>query len=625
MFQPRLPLPLARSAARISRQDAAAKMDALDKSQAVIEFDPTGRILNANQNFLETMGFTLPEIVGQHHSMFVEPAHRQSDEYRQFWERLGRGEPQKAQYKRFGKSGREVWIEASYNPIPGRDGRTVKIVKFAVDVSRQKAEYADLFGQVAAINRSQAVIQFELDGTIITANDNFLAAMGYTLDEVRGRHHSMFVAADERASEEYRQFWDGLRRGEYRSAQYRRYAKGGREIWIEASYNPIFDLNGRPYKVVKFATDITRQKQEYADFSGQVAAINKAQAVIEFDLSGTIISANENFLAAVGYSLPEIQGRHHSMFVDPAYKASEEYRQFWERLGRGEYQAAQYRRVGKGGKEIWIEASYNPIRDLNGNVFKVVKYATDITGQVRLLADLKRLIDENFKEIEIAIGHSASHASATAGAVTSTSDNLELVASSAEELAASIREISDTMVKSRSATDAAHAETRNADEATQRLAKTAHEMESIVALIQNIASQINLLALNATIESARAGEAGRGFAVVASEIKNLARQAGDATDKISAEIRGMQAVSSDVVNCLSVIGQTINSVRDFVAGTAAAVEEQSSVTEGVSSSMQNAVRSIATIKASSDEISAAINQVGSVVGKTKEAAQVLAR
>jgi methyl-accepting chemotaxis protein len=624
MFQPRLPLPLPRSAARAGN-DAEAKLDAVNKTQAVIEFDIDARILTANKNFLDAMGYTLPEIAGQPHSMFVEPDFRQSEEYRQFWERLGRGEPQVAQYKRIGKGGREVWIEASYNPIPGKDGKPVKIVKFAVDVTKQKTDFADLLGQVNAINRSQAVIQFNLDGTIVTANENFLGAVGYSLAEIQGRHHSMFVSAEERASAEYKAFWEALRRGEYRAAQYRRIGKGGKEIWIEASYNPIFGLNGKPYRVVKFATDITQQKQQYADFSGQVAAINKAQAVIEFDLNGTILNANENFLGAVGYTLPEIQGHHHSMFVDDAYRTSGEYRQFWDCLGRGEYQAAQYRRFGKGGREIWIEASYNPIRDLNGNVFKVVKYATDITAQIKLLADLKKLIDENFQEVEIAIGHSSRHANAAVEAVSGTSDNFAMVASSAEELAASIREISDTMVKSRQATDAAHSETRAADEATQRLAQAASAMESIVALIQDIASQINLLALNATIESARAGEAGRGFAVVASEIKKLAAQASAATDKISGEIKGMQSVSADVVKALGVIGATIDTVRDYVAGTASAVEEQSSVTQNVSASMQSAVRAIETIKASTDEISAAIQQVGSVVGRTKEAAQVLAR
>jgi methyl-accepting chemotaxis protein len=284
------------------------------------------------------------------------------------------------------------------------------------------------------------------------------------------------------------------------------------------------------------------------------------------------------------------------MFAEPSYAASQEYRAFWEKLGRGEYDAGQYKRIGKGGKEIWIQASYNPIRDLNGNPYKVVKYASDTTAQV-----IARMRSEKVRGM------------------------MESVAAGAEELNASVREISAAMSKSRETAMTAVERVGDADQQAQRLSEAAESMSSIVQLIGAITGQINLLALNATIESARAGEAGRGFAVVASEIKKLAAQASTATDKISGEIKGMQSVSGDVVKALGVIGATIDTVRDYVAGTASAVEEQSSVTQNVSASMQSAVRAIETIKASTDEISAAIQQVGSVVGRTKEAAQVLAR
>ena len=215
--------------------DTEAKLTALDRSKATIEFDLNGIILSANQNFLSAVGYSLEEIVGQHHSMFVEPSYKASPEYAAFWAALGRGEFQAAQYKRIAKGGREIWIEASYNPVLGRDGRPVKIVKFATDISRQKAEDADRVGQISAIRKSQAVIAFTLDGIILEANDNFLGAVGYTLDEIKGKHHSMFVDADYRTSREYADFWDSLRRGEFQAAQYKRIAKGGREIWIQAS------------------------------------------------------------------------------------------------------------------------------------------------------------------------------------------------------------------------------------------------------------------------------------------------------------------------------------------------------------------------------------------------------
>jgi methyl-accepting chemotaxis protein len=204
-----------------------------------------------------------------------------------------------------------------------------------------------------------------MDSTIISANENFLKTGGYSLAEIQGKHHGMFVEPAVRESTEYREFWAKLNRDEHSAAEYKRIGKGGKEIWILASYNPILDERKRPFKVIKFATDVADQKLSTANLSGQIAAIGKSQAVIEFNMDGTIISANSNLLGAVGYALDEIRGRHHSMFVDPAERDSAAYREFWAALNLSEYQAAEYKRIGKGGKEIWIQASYNPILDLN--------------------------------------------------------------------------------------------------------------------------------------------------------------------------------------------------------------------------------------------------------------------
>jgi methyl-accepting chemotaxis protein len=247
--------------------------------------------------------------------------------------------------------------------------------------SRSDDQVALLKSELEAINRSQAVIEFELDGTIIRANDNFLGAMGYSLDEVQGEHHSMFVDPEYARSKAYKDFWARLNRGEYVADEFKRIGKGGKEVWILASYNPIVGPDGKPFKVVKYATDVTDQKLRNADYAGQLAAIGKAQAVIEFNMDGSIITANDNFLSVMGYSLGEVKGQHHSMFADQEYTRSADYKEFWAKLNRGEYQADRFRRLGKGGKEVWIQASYNPILDLNGKPFKVVKYAVDITAQ----------------------------------------------------------------------------------------------------------------------------------------------------------------------------------------------------------------------------------------------------
>jgi len=373
--------------ARLRAADQQGQLDAIDKSQAVIEFTTSGKILHANDNFLKAVGYALDEICGQHHSIFVTPEERESDAYRRFWEKLGRGEYDAGQYRRIGKGGREVWIQASYNPILDPSGRPYKIVKYASDVTEAKLQAADYHGQIAAIGKAQAVIEFTLDGHILNANENFCRAVGYRLDEIKGQHHAMFVMPEERNSPEYAAFWTKLGRGEFDAGQYKRLGKGGREVWIQASYNPILDPSGKPIKVVKYAADITEAKLRAADYEGQLDAIGKAQAVIEFSLDGRILSVNDNFCAAMGYARDEIVGRHHAMFVDAATRASAEYANFWAKLGRGEYDAGQYKRHAKDGREVWIQASYNPILDPSGKPFKVVKYATDITAAKLRAAD----------------------------------------------------------------------------------------------------------------------------------------------------------------------------------------------------------------------------------------------
>ncbi|HTG08083.1 MAG TPA: PAS domain-containing methyl-accepting chemotaxis protein [Bradyrhizobium sp.] len=540
-------------------QAALAQVEAISKSQAVIEFNLDGTIVTANENFLKTLGYSLSEIQGKHHSMFVEPAMRDSAAYREFWASLNRGQYQAAEYKRIGKGGKEVWIQASYNPMLDRNGKVSKVIKFATDITAEKLANMEDAGMIAAIGRAQAVIAFNLDGTVVTANENFLKTLGYSLGEIQGKHHSMFVEPAMRDSAAYREFWSSLNRGEYQAAEYKRIGKGGKEVWILASYNPILDEKGKPFKVVKFATDVTQQKLRTADLAGQIAAIGKSQAVIEFNMDGSILTANENFLNALGYSLGEIQGKRHSMFVEASERDGAAYREFWANLNAGLYQAGEFKRIGKGGKEIWIQASYNPILDLNGKSFKVVKYATDTTAQV-----IARKRAESVRGM------------------------METVAAGAEELNASVREISETMTKSRQTASEAVVRVDAADQQAQRLSAASESMGGIVELIGNITGQINLLALNATIESARAGEAGRGFAVVASEVKNLANQAKQATDKIGQEIGNLNGISADVVSALTAIKQSIQEVSEYVTSTAAAVEEQSTVTSEMSSSMQRA-------------------------------------
>ncbi|WP_276371569.1 PAS domain-containing methyl-accepting chemotaxis protein [Chryseolinea sp. H1M3-3] len=366
--------------------DMKGQLDAINAAFAFIEFDTQGNILAANDIFLETMGYSIDEIKGSHHSMFVNEAYSKTNDYKKFWNDLRAGVSQSGEFARLGNHGRQVWLIASYTPVKDEKGNVFKIIKLATNITESKVQNSAYSGQVDAIGKSQAVIEFGMDGTVITANQNFLSAMGYSLSEVKGKHHRMFVEDNYGRSVTYTEFWSKLNRGEFIADEFKRVGKGGKEVWIQASYNPILDLNGNPFKVVKFATDVTQQKIKNADYEGQLSAIGKSNAVIEFNMDGTIITANDNFLTALGgYSLADIKGKHHKIFVDATYARSSDYADFWRKLNNGEFLVGTYTRLDKRGKEIYIQASYNPILDMNGKPFKVVKYALDMTEVIRVI------------------------------------------------------------------------------------------------------------------------------------------------------------------------------------------------------------------------------------------------
>ncbi len=554
------------------------ELEALSKSQAVIRFNPDGTIIEANENFLSAMGYSLDEIKGKHHSMFVDPEYKKSHEYQNFWIDLAKGHFKSEQFKRFAKGGKEIWIQASYNPILDDSGNVVMVVKYATDITESKLRNADYKGQLNAISKSQAVIEFELDGTIITANENFTSAVGYTLNEIQGKHHSIFVDRDYSNSTSYKDFWIKLASGKYEAGEYKRFGKGGKEIWIQASYNPIFDMNGKPFKVVKYATDITAEKLKNADYEGQLTAVSKSQAVIEFELDGTIITANENFLAAVNYSLDQIKGQHHRIFVDAEEANGVDYKMFWQDLSAGTFHSGEYKRIGNGGKEIWIQASYNPIFDMNGKPFKVVKYASDITKD----KEAKDGIKTQLKDGVLGTADKANHLSSTL------EEYLQGVSTATEEMVSSIGEIANNTEIASSMTKDAVAQIEKTEEVIQNLQKSSDQIGDILKMVTEIASQTNLLALNATIEAARAGEAGKGFAVVASEVKELASRTSEATDEINTIIAAIQSEASSALTAITSAISTVRKVDQSTSSISVAIEQQSAVTNEIGSSINSA-------------------------------------
>ena len=494
---------------------------------------------------------------------------------------------------------------------------------------------ADMNSVVNAINRVQAVIEFNLDGTIITANDNFLAAIGYSKDEIVGKHHRMFCDPQYVQTSVYKNFWEKLARGEFDSGEYKRTGKGGNEIWINASYNPVFDENGKVYKVIKFASDITKKKLESLEYESKLNAISKSQAVIEFNLDGTIISANENFLLTLGYDLTEIKGKHHRMFCEPNYANSSNYKLFWEKLNRGDFDTGEYKRIGKNGKDIWISASYNPILDISGKPFKVVKYATDIT----LVKNMIFSIEETASSLSAASSEltaTATQMSATASKtnqesmVASTSAEqvaagVQTVATNIEEMVASIKEIARSTNESSLMAKTTMQKAQESNATILKLGLSSQEIGDVIKVISSIAQQTNLLALNATIEAARAGEAGKGFAVVANEVKELAKQTAKATNDITHKIGAIQNDTKSAVEAIGGISQAVEKLNAIAGVIAVAVEEQTATTNEISRVVTQSKQGVESIAGTIKSVSMAATESTAASNQTLTASKELSQ
>jgi methyl-accepting chemotaxis protein len=501
-------------------------------------------------------------------------------------------------------------------PLPGHEARsaaTVLLFHDTTELHEAQQRVAESTGLLQAIDKSQAVIEFELDGTILHANRNFLTTVGYRLNEIQGKHHSLFVDEAYRNSPEYQQFWERLRSGEFVAGEFRRVGKGGREIWIQASYNPVLNADGSVVKVVKYAMDVTAQVQLRRESSWLKSAL-EAMPI-------NVMLANRNLeLTYLNKStLPKPVDQLLGTSIDLFHKQPEHQRRLL-----ADPKNLPHRAKVKLGPET-LDLLVSPVYDADGNyagpmvTWSVLTQQVKLSEEVRTVASAVSAASAKLQTGCETMSATAEETSRQAQAVSAASEqatrNVETVAAAAEQLSKSIDEISRHVLDASRMTEVAVHESNRTNVSIQELEGASKEIGQVIKVITSIAQQTNLLALNATIEAARAGEAGKGFAVVANEVKELARQTAKATEEISQKIEAIQSSSGVAVGAITSIGESIRRINEISTTIASAVQQQTAATSEISRNVSEAARGTAEVSSNIVSVAEAAHASGRSVAE----------